>query len=308
MIGAVVRAAGAEPELAAFPEPTPANGQAVVRVLAAGLNPVDRLRRDEPPLPRVLGNEGVGLLPGDERIYFERTVAPFGSFAPSALIDASIAIPLPDDVPAGAALAIGIAGLAGWLALTLRARLQPGERVLVLGASGAVGRIAVQAAKLLGASHVVAAARTLEAIEPLLAVGVDELLELGGEDPADLRETSRGGFDVVIDPLFGEPLVAALGATADGARIVNLGASAGDTATIARSALMGRTLLTHGNRSTPVALRREAYLRMLEHVRAGELAVEFEEIPLLRFGEAWHRQARFPHRKLVLVPEQEEAT
>jgi NADPH:quinone reductase-like Zn-dependent oxidoreductase len=311
MIGAVVRAPGAEPELAAFREPTATNGQAVVRVLAAGLNPVDRLRRDEPPLPRVLGNEGVGLLPGGERIYFERTLTPFGSFAPRALIDSSIAIPLPDDVPAGAALAIGIAGLAGWLALTLRARLQAGERVLVLAASGAVGRIAVQAAKLLGARHVVAAARSLAAIEPLRALGADELVELvelGGEDQAALRAASGGGFDVVIDPLFGEPLVAALGATAEGARIVNLGASAGDTATIARSALMGRSLLTHGNRSTPVPLKREAYQRMLAHVRAGELAVEFEEIPLLRFGEAWHRQALYPHRKLVLVPEQEEGT
>jgi NADPH:quinone reductase-like Zn-dependent oxidoreductase len=118
MIGAVVRSAGADPELIAFPQPTAANGQALVQVLAAGLNPVDRLRRDEPPLPRVLGNEGVGLLPDGQRVYFERTVAPFGSFAPCALIDSSIAIPLPGSVAAGAALAIGIAGLAGWLALT----------------------------------------------------------------------------------------------------------------------------------------------------------------------------------------------
>jgi NADPH:quinone reductase-like Zn-dependent oxidoreductase len=305
LIGAVMQAAGAKPQLAEFREPaTVGAGQAIVEVLAAGLNPVDRHRAGEGPLPRVLGNEGVGVLAGQgrDRVYFERTVAPFGSIAQRALIDPAIAVPLPDDVTSGAALAIGIAGLAGWLSLTLRARLQAGERVLVLGASGAVGRIAVQGARLLGAGRVVAAGRSLDTLEPLRALGADALVELSGDYEQALKAESDGGFDVVVDPLFGEPLLAALTATADGARIVSLGSSASATATLTRTALMGRTLIGHGNRSTPVKAKREAYLEMLAHLRAGELAVVFEELPLERFQDAWRRQAESPHTKLVLVP------
>jgi NADPH:quinone reductase len=305
LIGAVKQTAGAEPQLGEFREPAGAGaGQGIVEVLAAGLNPVDRLRADEGPLPRVLGNEGVGLLADQprHRVYFERTLTPFGSIAQRALIDPTIAIPLPDDVTAGAALAIGIAGLAGWLSLTLRARLQPGERVLVLGASGAVGRIAVQGARLLEAGRVVAAGRSLDALEPLRALGADALVELSGDYEQALKDESGGGFDVVVDPLFGQPLLAALAATADGARIVTLGSSAGATATLTRTALTGRTLIGHGNRSTPVEVKREAYLEMLAHVRAGELTVAFEELPLARFEEAWRRQAEHPHTKLVLAP------
>lgn len=305
MIGAVMRAAGGEPQLGEFRAPTPAaEGQASVAVLAAGLNPVDRRRAGEGALPRVLGNEGVGLLPdqGARRVYFERTVAPFGSFAQRALIDSAIAIPLPDDVAAGAALGIGIAGLAAWLSLTVRAHLEPGESVLVLGASGAVGRIAVHGARLLGAGRVVAAGRSLEALEPLRDLGADALVELGDGPEQALKDESGDGFDVVVDPLFGEPMLAALGATAEGARIVTLGSSAGPTATLTRTALTGRTLIGHGNRSTPATDKRDAYLTMLAHVRAGELRVAYEELPLKRFEEAWRRQAEHPHAKLVLVP------
>ena len=104
---------------------------------------------------------------------------------------------------------------------------------------------------------------------------------------------------MVVAPLFGEPLAA----TAAGAPIVSLGASAGERATIARSALMGRTLLTHGNRSTPAGIKRRAYERMLAHLRTGELQVRYEEVALERFADAWRWQGESPHRKLVLVSE-----
>jgi NADPH:quinone reductase-like Zn-dependent oxidoreductase len=275
----------------------------VVEVLAAGLNPVDLMRLGEAELPAVPGNEGVGVLDDGRRVYFERTIAPFGSFAERALVDAARSIPLPDALDDAAALAIGIAGLAGWLALESAAALARGESVLVLGASGPVGHVSVQAARLLGAGHVVAAARDVAAIEPLRALGADAVVSLEGDAAAALRDAAGDGFDVVIDPLFGEPLVAALSATAPGARVVSVGASAGPTATISRAALNGRSLLTYGNRTMPVAVKRAAYERMAGHVLAGELVVaEHERIPLARFAEAFERQRAFPHRKLVLVP------
>ena len=270
---------------------------------AAGLNPVDLMRLGEASLPAVPGNEGVGLLGDGTRVYFERTVAPFGSFAERALVESALPIPLPDALDDGAALTIGIPGLAGWLALESAAALAPGESVLVLGASGPVGHVGVQAARLLGAGRVVAAARHVAAIEPLRALGADAVVSLEGDAAAALRSAAGDGFDVVIDPLFGAPLVAALAATAPGARIVSVGASAGPTATIPRALLNGRTLLTYGNRTMPVALKRATYERMAGHVLAGELVVAaYDRVPLERFAEAFDRQLASPHRKLVLVP------
>ena len=228
MMAVVVRDAGAAPVLEDFDEPVAGDGQTVVDVLAAGLNPVDLALMGSGPLPAVPGNEGVARLAGGGRAYFERAIAPFGSFAPRALVATELPIPLPDDLSTADALAIGIAGLAGWLALERAAELAAGESVLVLGASGAVGQIAVQAARLLGAGRVVAAARELGSVGDL---GADAVVELTGDYRAALREASGEGFDVVVDPLFGEPLEAALTATAPGARLVSLGASAGSTVT-----------------------------------------------------------------------------
>lgn len=280
-----------------------AGGRAAsIDVLAAGINPSDRMRIGEGPFPRVIGNEGVGRLPSGERVYFERTIAPFGSFAERALIDAECSIPLPDAVADGAALTIGIAGLAAWMALTWRGRLEPGERVLVLGAAGAVGQVAVQAAKLLGAGLVVAATRQPAEAERLLERGADRLVALDDDAARSLRGAAAGdGFDLVVDPIFGAPLEAALTATAPGARIVNVGRAAGERATLSQALLMGRSLLTYGNRAAPAEAKRAAYLEMLEHVAAGRLSADFELMPLADFDEAWRRQAAHPRRKLVLV-------
>ena len=301
MRGVTVERRGAAPALADCEEPQPRAGGEIAEVRAAAINPSDRMRIDEGPFPRVIGNEGVGLLDG-RRVYFERTLAPFGSFAQRALIDPGIAIPLPDAVQDAQALTIGIAGLAAWMALTWRGGLSAGEKVLVLGAGGAVGQVAVQAAKLLGAGWVVGATRDVDAAAHLLERGADRLVALGGQDAEALAAAAEGGFDVVVDPVFGTPLEAALAATAPGARIVNVGRSAGETARISQAHLMGRSLLSYGNRSTPPQAKRAAYLAMLEHVAAGRLHAEHELVPLAAFERAWQRQAEHPRCKLVHVP------
>ena len=168
-------------------------------MLAAGLNPVDvaicagRFYAGKPPLPSVAGREGVGMLDG-KRVYFDAPIAPFGSMAERALVDPGSTYPVPDGLDEGVAVALGISGLAAWLALTWRADLQPGEHVLVLGASGVLGQIAVQAAKLLGAARVVAAARSAEGLERCLALGADAAVRLGEPDdlPAALSRGRRG--------------------------------------------------------------------------------------------------------------------
>src|SRR5580692_9094866 len=196
MRAAVLRAYGV-PVADSFEEPSPDRDQAVVDVLAAGLNPVDvaicagRFYAGKPPLPSVAGREGVGRLDG-QRVYFDAPVSPFGSMAERALVDPRSTYPVPDGVADGVAVALGISGLAAWLALTWRAQLKEGEHVLVLAASGVLGQIAVQAAKLLGAGRVVAAARSPEGLARCLELGADASVRL--DDPDDLSVAlAQGG-------------------------------------------------------------------------------------------------------------------
>jgi NADPH2:quinone reductase len=303
------------PSAGEFEEPAAAPGQAseqaVVEVLAAGLNPVDvaicagRFYAGKPPLPSVAGREGVGTLDG-ARVYFDAPIAPFGSMAERALVDPRSTYPVPDGVADGVAVALGISGLAAWLALTWRAALQPGEHVLVLAASGVLGQIAVQAAQLLGAGRVVAAARSAEGLARCLELGADASVRLdeAGDLSAAMAQAGEGRIDVVLDPLWGAPLVAALGAASFGARIVQIGAGAGAEATIPSAAIRGKmlVLMGHTNFAAPPEVKREAYMRMAEAAARGELEVEVDALGLDQVGEAWRRLADGSHRKIVLVP------
>jgi len=311
MRAAVLREYGV-PSPDEFEEPAVVGSdQAVVEVLAAGVNPVDvaicagRFYAGKPPLPSVAGREGVGTLNG-ERVYFDAPIAPFGSMAERALIDPASAYPVPDGLDEGVAVALGISGLAAWLALSWRANLQPGEHVLVLGASGVLGQIAVQAAKLLGAARVVAAARSAEGLERCLALGADAAVRLGEPEdlPAALREAAEGRIDVVIDPLFGEPFVAAVNAASFGGRLVQIGAGAGAEVTIPSAPIRGKMLVVmgHTNFAAPPEVKREAYAKLAEAAARGEIVIDVDRIPLEQVGEAWDRLAAGSHRKLVLVP------
>ncbi len=298
------------PTVGEFENPEPGPGQAVVDVLAAGVNPVDvsicagRFYAGKPPLPSVAGREGVGMLDG-ERVYFDAPILPFGSMAERALIDPGSTYSVPDGVDEGVAAALGISGLAAWLPLTWRAELQPGEHVLVLGASGVLGQIAVQAAKLLGAGRVVAAARSREGLERCVELGADATVRLDEPDlPAAFQRAADGRIDVVLDPLFGAPFAAAVNAASFGARIVQIGQGAGAEATVTSAAIRGKllTILGHTNAAAPPDLKREAYARMADAVAGGQLRVEVERLPLEQVQEAWRRLQEGAHRKIVLVP------
>lgn len=306
MRAAVLRAYGEPPEVGEFEAPEASgDGQAVVEVLAAGLNPVDLAMASgsfyagPTPLGGVVGREGVGRLEDGTVAYFDACVAPYGAMAERTLIDPAGAVPLPDQgLDPALAVVFGIAGLAAWLALEHRAGLREGETVLVLGASGVVGQVAVQAAKLLGAGRVVAAARRTEDVDG----GADAVV---GLDADALRDASGGdGYDVVVDPLWGEPAAAAALACRPYARFVNLGQSAGATSPITSAAIRGTPLsiLGHSNFSVSREVRRAAYERMARHAAAGELTAPVERVALADAADAWRRQASSPRVKLVVVP------
>ena len=312
MRAAILTEYGKTPEIGDFDEPTAADGNEVVDVLAAGMNPVDVLKASghfyggNPPLPSVTGTEGIGRRSDGSTVYFDAPVSPYGSFAQRALIDPSATYAVPDGVDPALAVVFGIAGLAGWLALDYRARLREGETVLVLGAGGVVGQVAVQAAKLLGAGRVVAAARSPDRLDRALQQGADACVQIGVvDDLAEaLREAGGRGIDVVVDPVWGEPAVAAMVAMNPRGRLVQLGQSAGAEATVPSAPIRGKTLdvLGHTNFAVPVEDKRAAYETMAAHAAAGRLEVEVERVPLDGLPEIWERQRSSPGVKLVVVP------
>ena len=156
-------ALGARPSVVELPTPQPQEaGEVLVSVIAAGLNPVDSLlaipANDRGPHPRVLGLEGAVSL-RDRAFYIERAASPNGTLAEWTIVRESSLIALPLDLDPTSAVPLGIAGLAGWVPIQTTVEVQKGETVVVLGATGAVGQAAVQAARYLGAGRVVAVGR-----------------------------------------------------------------------------------------------------------------------------------------------------
>ena len=308
MRAAVLYEIGGSPVASEFPDPPPFEGFETARVLLAGLNPVDLYiaagTYGPVEVPCVMGLEGIARLPDDRVVYFNSTPPRYGSIAEWAPVDPASSFTVPEGLDEGVAVACGIAGLAAWLPLESRARLRPGETVLVLGASGVVGQIGVQAAKLLGAGRVVAAGRSADVLDRLRGRGADETVVLGGpDDAAALREAAgRRGYDVVLDTLYGAPLEAAMPATAENARVVSVGSSAGDRATLGFRDLYTRTHYGYSNQQPPFELRREAYEALTAHADAGDIVIEVERVPLEQVADAWSRQARSPHHKLAIVP------
>jgi NADPH:quinone reductase-like Zn-dependent oxidoreductase len=306
MRAAVVREVGSAPGYGDFQDPEAGNGLEVAEVVVAGLNPVDLFIAGgmygpvEPPF--VAGLEGIARLADGRQVYFNGAPRPFGSMAERVPVDPNATFAVPDGLDPGVAVALGIAGLAGWLPLEARAQLQARETVLVLGATGVVGRIGVQAAKLLGAGRVVAAGRDRDALDEVRGLGADEVVVLEGDLGEALKAAAGDGYDVVLDVVFGPPLEAALPATTIGARIVTVGAGAGMEVPLPMATFVGRTLIGHSNAYMPVEVRRAAYERMARHAAAGELRIDVDTVPLADVADAWARQAGSPHRKIVLVP------
>jgi len=309
---AVLHEHGEAPRADEFDEPREGNGHLVADVAAAGLNHLDILKASggfytgPPPLPSVVGSDGVGRLSDGRRVFFDSTEAPHGAMAERTLVSEDELFDVPEGVSDELAAALGNSGLAAWTALEWRARLQSGETVLVLGATGAMGNVAVQAAKLLGAGRVVAAARGGERLARMTERGADAVVDLDdGENVAGALEEATGdGADVIVDPLWGEPAVAAMGVARLGARHLQIGHVASPTAEVPALAVRSSVLDLLGFVvfRVPLEVRRDAYRRLTEHAARGDIEVDLETVPLDQVEDAWRRQQDGPDTKLVIVP------
>jgi NADPH2:quinone reductase len=309
---ALIREVGGMPEVGDVAEPL---GEAI-EVLAAPINPIDLavsrggLATGHPELPYVPGCEAVGRTADGRVVWiFGGTLGRTspGAIAEHAPVGDAHAIDVPEGADPALAAGLGIAGLAGWLPLAWRAPLTGGETVLVLGATGSVGFVAVQTAKLLGAARVVAAGRSAEGLERASRYGADATIRLdeAGDLVAAFKEAFGGeGPSYVFDPLWGEPAAAAVEAANPRATIVNLGQSAGATAELSSAAVRFKSLsiLGHTNFAVPPEELATHYQRLVEHAVAGEIRLDVERVPLGSVADAWRRQAEGAGTKLVVVP------
>jgi NADPH:quinone reductase-like Zn-dependent oxidoreductase len=320
---AIIDAPGAEPRLGSVVLPPRTPGTTLIAVTAAPLNPLDLViasgtfhsaRHEDPYVP---GSECAGVVLDSDRypvgslVYAECHASPAtpGGFAAQALIADDDLLELPDGLDPVLAAAVGNSGTAAYLPLIEHAGLRQGETVLVLGATGAVGQLAVQVAHRSGAGRVIGVARDRAALARLLVLGADAVVELlpdeGSEELAARLLAAAGPVDVVLDGLYGVPLEAALLVCAPRARVVNIGNPAGATALVPAGLLRGRQLTLSGfaGLHTPLRDKRAALTWLWTALARGELQVEIRTFPLDELASAWRTQAASPHAKCVILPD-----
>ncbi|GAA4351894.1 zinc-binding dehydrogenase [Angustibacter luteus] len=293
-----------------------------MRVLAAALNPLDisiaaglvpTARHEKPYVP---GIEAVGEVvesdvfePG-QIVYGECHPSPTrpGCFATHVVLEDQALLRLPEKLDPVAAVAVGNSGVAAFLPLIGVAALQPNEAVLILGATGTVGRLAVQVAREHDAGYIVAVGRNEEALARVRELGADAAIPLrSGEAQGELvRRLQRAGpaADVILDGLGGDPLNAAMHACAPLARIVNIGNSAGEQVNFAATLLRSRQLTIKGFASflTPLAVKRPALEWMWSGLLDGNIHVDTRARPLEELPVAWTERPSVAQPKTVIVP------
>jgi NADPH:quinone reductase-like Zn-dependent oxidoreductase len=304
MKAAIVREAGKQPVYGDFPEPTPGLNERRVHVTAAAITQLARSRAagthysSSSQFPFVAGVDGVGRLDDGSRVYFALPQAPYGSMAERTTVLASQCLPLPDNLDDVTAAAIANPGMSSWVACTVRAKLKRGETVLVNGATGAAGRLAVQIARHLGARKVIATGRNAEALRDVAGLGADVTVPLAEEDDAleqSFKEQFAAGVDVVIDYLWGKSaerlLIAAAKAGEDGVplRFVQIGSVSGPNITLPSAVLRASAieLMGSGIGSVPRERLLSAIADLLRAAVPASLKIATRPVPLSQVEAAW---------------------
>ena len=308
MRAALIESYGQTPSIADLPEPESEGPRGTV--VAAGINPIDRTISGgeyysiRPKPPYTPGMEGVAQTSDGKLVYFGRPGdLKHGSLGEQTILDPEQCFELPDGTDPAQAIACGIAGLAAWMSIKTRGQLQPGERVAVTGATGVAGRIAVQAAKLLGAGHVVAIGRNEEELAKL-EPWVDDVVCFKGPMYIHEVELKRlGGHDLTIDFTWGPLAMSAMNAHRTGGRLVQVGSASQPGLGITAPDVRGNewSILGFSIFNQPLEDRRREYLELLGHVTEGRIEVATREIGLDDVPAAWDAQAAgSPHAKTVV--------
>lgn len=318
MYAAVVRSFDAPPRYETFPAPSPrGEHELLVDVVAAGLHPRVRSAADgshytsDGSLPMVPGIDAVGRTGDGELLYFVASDDAVGTMAEQAVVDRRRAVTLPADTDPIAVAAAMNPGMSSWVALRSRLNFQPGASVLVLGATGNAGRLAVQIAKLLGAERVVGAGRSPERLHLLEDLGADAVVPLNGSDEeiANMLGREAGDVDVVIDYLWGRPteqaIPAILKTRTDRSKAlhwVQIGSMAGQEISLPSAFLRAGNLnlLGSGQGSVGTHAILAELPALAREISTGALTGESVAVPLQQVHEAWDMRTS-PSQRIVLT-------
>jgi NADPH:quinone reductase-like Zn-dependent oxidoreductase len=304
MKAAIVSDLGQEPAYGDFADPIPAAGESGIAVSAAALSPVTRSRAlgthysSGGAYPFVVGIDGVGWRDDGARVYFVLPRVPFGAMAERTVVRQSHCVPVPDDVDDVTAAAIANPGMSSWAAFTARAHLNAGETVLVNGATGAAGRLAVQIARHLGARKVIATGRNVATLQEVEALGADVTVPLVENDEtleSRLMEQFSQRVDVVIDYLWGKSaeaiLIAGAKAGVEGVpmRFVQVGSTSGPNINLPSAVLRSSAIEMMGSGIGSVSLDR--LVRSVEGVLRATgpagLRIATRTVPMSQIEKAW---------------------
>jgi NADPH2:quinone reductase len=319
---AVLEGIGKAPKCEEFEEPEAGEGEALVRVLAASLKPVDKqlaagthfASPREADLPLICGTDGVGELEDGTRVFFGGCRTPLGAMAELTVVPKAFCFPLPAGMDDDTAAALPNPGVSAWISLTHRAKLARGETVLVLGATGVTGQLAVQTAKLLGAARVVGVGRNERVLARLGDLGADATIQMD-QAPETLKEAylsemGDSGFDVILDYLWGEPTEAFLAAITKSefavagkeTRLVQVGESAGATIKLPAAVLRSTAVTILGTAGIPPReVLFDAMREVMKRGAMGELRIETERGALAEIESLW-KHAGQAGRRIVVVP------
>lgn len=304
MKAAVVKGMGESPVFAEFDAPTALNDHCLIDVTACALSHVTRARAagahysSAQSYPFVAGVDGTGRLENGQRVYFFAPRAPFGAMAERSLAPRAQCIALPDSLDDVTAAAIAIPAMSSWAALVERAHFAAGETVLINGATGTSGRLAVQIARHLGAARIIVTGRNAAALDALKLAGADVTisLEQHKDSLVESFETQfQQGVDVVLDYLWGASaeslLFAAARAAADDypVRFVQIGAISGPDIRLAAAVLRSKaiTLLGSGIGSIPLMRLFDTMKKAFDAAVPAGLQVATQTFPLAELSAHW---------------------
>ena len=320
MNAAVVHSFEAPPRYTSFDDPVASESELLVDVIAAGLHPIVKSLANGShygstgELPFIPGIDGVGRLPDGTLVYFGGARAPFGTFAERALASRRMSLPLPTGLDPATAAGMANPGMSSWVALTARAKFVPGENLLILGATGLAGQLAIQIAKHMGAQRVVAAGRNPEVLETLPQLGADAIVSLDQDHDslvsAFRRERTEAGINIVLDYLWGPPAEAVLAALSQKGlqhatgrvRFVQIGESAGKTISLAAATLRSSAIELLGSGFGSASMD-QIFTALGDFFRAAATSsfkINIKPVPLRDVEALWNSPER--NARLVFLP------
>jgi NADPH:quinone reductase-like Zn-dependent oxidoreductase len=322
MKAAVLHKFGDPPKYEDFPDPAPGEDEVLIQVKAVPLENVDKMMAEGThfasqqflsTLPAIVGFDGIGLLEDGGLVGFGGAKAPYGAMAEKTVVPKEYTVPVPDGIDAVTAAAMPASALTSLFPLKWGAKLQLGETVLINGATGVSGKLAVQIAKLLGAGRVIGTGRNPQSMKKVLELGADAVIDLkqSDEELAEAFKKEAGkAYDVILDFLWGHPtevliktLVPVELSFAKGRiRLIQIGEKAGTTISLSADSLRTSGLEIFGGAAgvTPEAIG-EGAQQVYDWIKVSKLHMEIEQVPLKDIESVWKR-ADFQGKRIVVIP------